>query len=238
MQSILLVEDDPLMQRFVAYALEEQPFCLTCCESVPQAMAHLGRQTFDWILTDLMLPGISGLDFIRQLTERPELVGPAKIVALSAGIDALVKQQLIGLGVLRQLLKPVCIATLFEVLTEACGTSNAPPPQVLLQTAVQGHFNSDLALFNTFKNLSRTQFTLDIQNGDQWTSTQDLSALHRLAHSLRSVFLLLGEDQAHAQATALEQAAGAGAQTQGPQIYAAWAALRQSLEGIKDSPQR
>jgi len=234
MQRILLLEDDLLMQRFVAYALEDQPFCLTCCESVPQAMIKLSQQDFDWILTDLMLPGISGLDFLRLLTERPDLVGAAKVVALSAGIDASVKQQLLDLGVFRQLLKPVSIATLFEVLTETAGTFNAASPHAPLQTAAQSYFDSDLALFNTFKNLSHAQFTQDIQNGDHWACTQDLAALHRLAHSLKSVLLLLGEDQAHAQATALEQVARA--QTQTPEIYAAWAALRQSLEGLRDNP--
>ncbi len=233
MQHILLVEDDPLMQRFVAYALEDEPFTLTCCETVPEAMAQLVQQSFDWILTDLMLPGISGLTFIQQLTARPELAGRAKIVALSAGIDPSVKQQLLSFGVVRQLLKPVSVARLYEVLLETPGAFDPPPAQAPSQSAAERYFGADHALFSTFTALSRAQFRQDIQDGDQWMSIQNFAAMHNLAHSLKSVLLLLGEERARTLATTLEQAASARAPRS--EMTSAWGALRRHLHQLSHS---
>ena len=46
-QHVLLLEDDPLMQRFVSYALEDFEVVLTCCNSVAQALDAFFEQSFD-----------------------------------------------------------------------------------------------------------------------------------------------------------------------------------------------
>ncbi len=223
------------MQRFVTYALEEEQYTLTCCETVPQAMAKLAQQSFDWILTDLMLPGISGLSFIQTITHSPALTGDAKIVALSAGIDHSVKQQLLSLGVTRQLLKPVSVTALHAALGQGAAAGTPADRPVAVESPVELYFGADQELFDKFTAQSRMQFQHDIQNGDRWLAAGDLAAVHKLAHSLKSVLLLLGKSQAHLIAIALEQAAGT--QAPGPDLNAAWVDLRDHLSALShDTP--
>lgn len=228
LQRILLVEDDPLMQRFVSYAIDEERFSMTCCESVPQALDALTRQAYDWILTDLMLPGISGLSLIEQLTESAALKGTAKIVALSAGIDQRIKQQLLSLGVSRQLLKPVSVALLRETLDES--TPDGAGSHAPLKAAVEAYFGGDQDLFDKFTLRSYAQLQQDIQQGDRSIEEKDFACLHRLAHSLKSVLLLLGETQIHAQAIHLEQLVIA--QNNALNIEASWHILRSQLQQL------
>ncbi len=234
LRRVLLLEDDPLMQRFVSYATEDDPITLSCCSTVAQAMALLqGQDTppFDMILTDLMLPGESGLSFLQKLHATPALAAGADIVALSAGIDAQTSQQLLALGVRRQLLKPVSVAALREVLfgrhsqeeTEAVSSN---------QETVDEYFGGQHELFQAFAKQCRLQFEHDIATGDAAMRTQNFNFLHELAHSLKSTLLLLGQPASYAHCIALEQAASTHPNEQ--VIAGHWSALRSQLLSLAD----
>lgn len=198
----LLLEDDPLMRRFVSLALDETACELTFCQDVPHALAALSTQRFDFILTDLMLPGESGLSFIRRLAADKTLAQGAQIVALSAGIDAAMMTELTVLGVQKQLLKPVSVKALqavFETTPETC----AEQP-LHTQQAIERYFGGQQELFRQFKAQSLSLFAQDVKKGDALLVALDFQALHQLAHSLKSALLLLGEENAHKLALALE----------------------------------
>ncbi|MDO8694094.1 MAG: response regulator [Sheuella sp.] len=208
-QQVLLLEDDPLMQRFVSLALEDEPLELTCCSSVSQAMQAIEQHAFDWILTDLMLPGESGLHFIEKISLMPELLGPARIVALSAGIDLVMQDRLTELGVKRQLLKPVSVKVLQELLRS--GLEHAEPPDRTLSTCstvIETYFGGQADLYEKFSQQSRLQFAQDIYDGERAVQEKNSAALHNNAHSLKSVLLLLGEANAHQCAETLENLTG------------------------------
>ncbi len=69
---VLLVEDDTTLQRFVAMALEDDEVRLQACISVDEALLALATQSFDLVISDLMLPGRHGLDLLQTLKQRPE----------------------------------------------------------------------------------------------------------------------------------------------------------------------
>lgn len=58
---VLLVEDDPSLRRFVALALDELDIQLLRCASVAEAVEVLSQGPVRLVLTDLMMPGESGL---------------------------------------------------------------------------------------------------------------------------------------------------------------------------------
>jgi two-component system phosphate regulon response regulator PhoB len=64
---ILIVEDEPAIQELVAVNLEHAGYMPLRAGTVPEAQAHLRDALPDMILLDWMLPGVSGLDFARQL---------------------------------------------------------------------------------------------------------------------------------------------------------------------------
>ena len=105
--AVLLVEDDASIARFVALALEGLPLTLVSCTSAEQAQQLLQTQPFALLITDLMLPGASGVELIEWLRRSPQ-AGCCAVV-FSAGVRADVALQLEQLKVWRVLLKPVSV---------------------------------------------------------------------------------------------------------------------------------
>jgi two-component system response regulator AtoC len=64
---ILVVDDDPQMQFFLQEALERQQYAVTVKPSAETGLAALRAGTFDLILMDVRLPGMSGLDAVDEI---------------------------------------------------------------------------------------------------------------------------------------------------------------------------
>lgn len=84
-QHILIVEDDTDIQQLVSYNLIRSGFNVTCADSGEDALEILMGETFDCIILDLMLPGLSGLDVCRHIRkEQGDDEGRAPILMLTA----------------------------------------------------------------------------------------------------------------------------------------------------------
>ncbi|HEY4319926.1 MAG TPA: ATP-binding protein [Gemmatimonadales bacterium] len=66
---VLLVEDHALVRRAVHAQLERQGYVVTDAENADQALALFAGQadSFDLVLSDMMMPGLSGLELRQQL---------------------------------------------------------------------------------------------------------------------------------------------------------------------------
>jgi two-component system copper resistance phosphate regulon response regulator CusR len=64
---ILVIEDEPGIARFIRDGLEEENFSVTVCSTGEQGLQNFHDQSFDLLLIDWMLPGISGLDVCRAI---------------------------------------------------------------------------------------------------------------------------------------------------------------------------
>lgn len=69
--SILLIEDEEPMLRFITQELKNY-FNVKGVGSVEQAMEWLNTEMPDLIVTDVMLPGISGMEFCKELKSAPQ----------------------------------------------------------------------------------------------------------------------------------------------------------------------
>lgn len=247
MPRILLIEDDASIQRFVEFALEDIGAELVITDTVKQGLAYLEQAPFDLILTDLMLPGESGITLLEKLRAQPDLAPQTKVVVFSAGLTASVKTQLQALGVWRMLSKPISVLDLLTCVEEglsspAATAPHAPdktpadPPPASLQAhelhAVETHFNGDTQLFLMYRQACLAQFSVDIEAGNLASQNQDLPALRRMGHSLKTVLLTLAKEQGALLAKRLEQLAEQEALTSAQQH---WAELRSALQ---DTQQR
>jgi signal transduction histidine kinase/ActR/RegA family two-component response regulator len=71
---ILLVEDDDAVRSALAHRLQRLDFDVTTASSAADALQIVEQRTFDLVLTDSVMPGISGPELIEHLREsRPEL---------------------------------------------------------------------------------------------------------------------------------------------------------------------
>jgi len=92
MSRILLAEDDDSLRGFLARALERAGHDVTACADGEEAVTFLD-QPWDLLLTDIVMPGIDGIEVARQAAARhPGLrimfITGFAAVALAAGDKA------------------------------------------------------------------------------------------------------------------------------------------------------
>ncbi|HEY6727658.1 MAG TPA: sigma-54 dependent transcriptional regulator, partial [Polyangiaceae bacterium] len=80
MAQVLVVDDEEGIREFIAEALEHQHQVASAADA-QQALAALSAKTFDLMLTDLKMPGTSGLELLRRAKElQPDL----EVIVLTA----------------------------------------------------------------------------------------------------------------------------------------------------------
>jgi DNA-binding response OmpR family regulator len=106
---ILLVEDERKVASFIARALRENTYAVDIAESGEKAIEMGADVTYDAILLDVRLPGVSGIEVCRELRQRGV---EAPVLMLTA--RTLVEQRVEGLdaGADDYLTKPFALAEL------------------------------------------------------------------------------------------------------------------------------
>ena len=90
MRKILLAEDDDSLRRFLAKALERAGYEVVSCPDGEAALEALDQGPFDLLLTDIVMPGVDGIEVARQAAAREPgqrimFITGFAAVALSAG---------------------------------------------------------------------------------------------------------------------------------------------------------
>ncbi len=78
MANILVVEDDKHISELVKMNLSLVGHTCTCCYDGVSGLEMLREHSFDLILLDVMLPGVSGFEFITQVSGTPIIFVTAK----------------------------------------------------------------------------------------------------------------------------------------------------------------
>ena len=108
----------PAFRELAAAALTEDGHAVTAAATGPEALAALGQNVYDLVLTDIVMPDMDGLELIRGIrANQPGVV----IVAMSSGLPGL-RDQLLraaeGLGAAEIIAKPFSPAALRNKVTE------------------------------------------------------------------------------------------------------------------------
>lgn len=236
---VVLVEDDPMVRQLLEMVWEDFELTLVSCTRVSEALAVLREAPADLIVTDMMLPGESGLDLLAHLANEPALRGAARVAVFSAGLNDSMRARLRPFDVWRVLHKPLPIDALLACVQDAGARPRAPqdpaaaaaPPAPIAEDPAQAramaeHFGGNRPLFEAFRSAALLQFRQDRAAGDDAVQRADAPALRRLAHSLKSVLRSLGHDAFARLAAALEDSAE---QADWPVARPQWTALRAAL---------
>lgn len=118
MKAVLVVDDEKLIRWSLCEALRKD-FLVYTAESAEEGLNLLGRVSVDAVVTDLKMPGMSGVDFVGELRERrPGL----PVFAISAyATDPLVKL-LRSMGVRHCLSKPFQTSEVRDLLVKHLGS--------------------------------------------------------------------------------------------------------------------
>lgn len=71
--TILIAEDHHEIRDMVALYLEREGFVCVAVEDGFQALEQVGKQAFDLIILDVMMPGIDGFDVLRTIREHSQV---------------------------------------------------------------------------------------------------------------------------------------------------------------------
>ncbi len=88
--SIILIDDDRELGTMLTDFLGPDRLELTVCGSGEDGLQRLASGNFDLIILDIMLPGISGLDALKQIRRSSDI----PVIMLTARGDAVVLPKL------------------------------------------------------------------------------------------------------------------------------------------------
>jgi len=118
MARVLVVDDDLACRALAALLVEHAGHSPTAVASVERALERLADSEVDVVLTDLNMPGRSGIDLLLLMRER-RLATPV-VVMTGSGDDALIART-IELGATSVLRKPYGTGELEAAVADALG---------------------------------------------------------------------------------------------------------------------
>jgi DNA-binding response OmpR family regulator len=133
--SILMVEDGQRVGEFVARFLQKEGYEVMCASSGEEGLRLFRDTPPDVVLLDLVLPGISGLEVLRQI----KLVNPAvPVIMVTAHATVAIAVEAMRLGALDFLAKPIDLEALCAMLNKALSLATAPGavPRPIAPTSV------------------------------------------------------------------------------------------------------
>ena len=110
MFKILVVEDDADLNRSVCSFLNQSGYEATGCFNAEDAFDAMYDHVFDLIVSDIMMPGIDGFEFVKSVREINEEI---PILFMTARDDFAAKQSGYRVGVDDYMVKPIDLDELF-----------------------------------------------------------------------------------------------------------------------------
>jgi DNA-binding NtrC family response regulator len=183
-RTVLLVDDETRLREMLTTAVGDMGFVVTPARSAEVAMKAIESQSFDIVILDLNLPGMSGMEFFEVLRQKM----PEGQVIILTGFGTLENaRRAIRLDVSDFLTKPCALGELEVALERARQKRLAVwvpekvelPPQILSQPGM------------TIEELERRHIlaTLERNNGNRSATANELGI------SLRTLYYRLGAYQ-------------------------------------------
>ena len=126
MNKILIIDDSNLMlftARDMLLKHVELTLDITLCHSGQEALALLEKESFDIILLDILMPGLTGMDVLKQLNENQHLP-QIKVLMFSAVTDKKALRECFALGATDYITKPIEEDEFIARITSAINEQN------------------------------------------------------------------------------------------------------------------
>src|SRR2546428_9323751 len=115
MSRVLVVDDDETI-RYTLYELLSEDYVCQTAETAEKAFARLDADPYDVVLTDISMPGLSGLELLGHIRQR---FTDTPVIIISGISDQEHAQGLIKLGAFDFLLKPFSLEVVDKSVTRA-----------------------------------------------------------------------------------------------------------------------
>ena len=115
---VLVVDDEAALRRLMARALEQAGHEVVQAEDGNAALVEVNRQQFDAILSDISMPGLDGVQLLREVRAR-DLDVPVILLTGNPSVES--AMQAVEYGAFEYLAKPVELERIRTVVTRALG---------------------------------------------------------------------------------------------------------------------
>lgn len=113
---ILAVDDEENIRNLITYTLEAYDLEVLTAENGKVAITILEHNPVDVIITDLLMPSMTGLALIREMKKRKNSI-PIIIITAYGNTDMV--KEIIAEGVFRLIEKPLDFETLVPIVNDA-----------------------------------------------------------------------------------------------------------------------
>lgn len=118
---ILYVDDEPDISSIACMALQDLGgYLVTACSSGQLALEHLAKTTFNLMIIDVMMPGLSGIETIQRARSRGLELPPFAFITAKVGTEQ--RQHYFDLGCVGVIAKPfdpMAISKIVKSILEA-----------------------------------------------------------------------------------------------------------------------
>jgi DNA-binding NtrC family response regulator len=184
---VLVVEDDPDIRRILQLFLCERDFSVTTAESASVALGTLAEAPVDLILSDVRMPGMSGIELLHHIRERDPDVQLVLMTAYSSVKDAV---EAIQAGATDYIEKPIDFRRLERILEVVFERHRLTRENKILHQRLQGRVEFHgmvarsqemLEIFSFIERLARYPTTA-LVTGESGTGKELVArALHELS---------------------------------------------------------
>lgn len=113
---VLIVDDEVELVETLVARLHRRKIDATGVASGPEALDRLDGETFDVILVDVKMPGMSGLELLEEIKTR---IPGQRVIMLTGHGSAQHAEEGTRLGAFAYLMKPLKLTDLIEILETA-----------------------------------------------------------------------------------------------------------------------
>ena len=139
---VLVVDDHAQARESMADILRQAGHRVDCCSSAAEAIQAIQRDAFDCILTDLHMPGMSGVEFIIHLEKRKY---GAQVVMVTAHASVTTAVEAMRHGAFDYIEKPFGVEQLERLVSQAIRHQRLvrPQPAVVSAAGIENLIDQD-----------------------------------------------------------------------------------------------
>ena len=144
--SILFIDDEPGSRESLTLLFAREGYQIEAVSAGEEALGLLSRKSYDVIITDLFLPGVSGIDILKHVKEHSL---PCNVILITGNASAETAVKAMKEGAFDYITKPVNFEKLKVLVAKAIEKSRLIAENLYLRQQLRGKYKFDNIIGNS-----------------------------------------------------------------------------------------